>query len=102
ALLTALFIFSAIGKFTMPEMAENFQKWGLGDWRIIIGIGETISAILFLIPRTNIYGTLLLSAHMGGAIVTHMSHGEPFIFQSVILILVWVTAFVRNPKLLEA
>ncbi len=99
-LITALLLFSAMGKFMMPEMAENFTKWGLGDWRTIIAVGEIISALLFLLPKTNIFGAFLLSAHLGGAIVTHMSNGEPFIVQSVILILIWVTAFVRNPELL--
>ena len=98
--LTALFLFSAMGKFSMPEMANNFNKWGLGDWITIIAIGEAISALIFLFPKTNIFGMLLLSAHMGGAIVIHMSNGEPFIVQTVILILVWVTGFVRNPELL--
>ncbi len=100
-LITALLLFSAMGKFTMPEMAENFTKWGLDDWRTIIAVGEIISALLFLFPKTNIFGAFLLSAHLGGAIVTHMSHGEPFIIQSIILILIWVTALVRNPELLS-
>lgn len=99
-LLTALLLFSALGKFTLPEMTDNFIKWGLIDWIKIIALGEAISAIIFLLPKTNIFGVLLLSAHMGGAIVTHMSNGEPFIVQSFILILVWVTGFVRNPELL--
>ncbi len=99
-LITALLLFSAMGKFMMPEMAENFTKWGLGDWRTIIAVGEIVSAILFLLPKTNIFGAFLLSSHMGGAILVHMAHGEPFIVQSVILILIWVTAFVRNPELL--
>ena len=89
-----------MGKFSMAEMAENFGKWGLSDWLAIIAIGEIISALIFLFPKTNIFGVLLLSAHMGGAIVTHMGNVESFIFQAVILILVWVTGFVRNPDLL--
>ena len=100
-LITALLLFSAMGKFMMPEMAESFTKWGLGDWRTIIAIGEIISALLFLLPKTNIFGSFLLSAHIGGAIVVHMSNGEPFMFQSIVLILIWVTAFVRNPELLS-
>jgi len=98
--LTALFLFSAMGKFSMAEMAENFNKWGLAEWITIIAIGEIVSVLIFLFPKTNIFGVLLLSAHMGGAIVIHMSNGEPFIVQTVILILVWVTGFVRNPELL--
>lgn len=99
-LLVSLFLFSALGKFMMPEVAENFSKWGIADWRIIIAFGEIISAILFLIPRTNILGLLLLSSHMGGAIMVHMSHQESFIFQAVILVLIWVAGFLRNPELL--
>jgi hypothetical protein len=99
-LVTAMLLFSAMGKFTTPEMAENFAKWGLGDWITIIAIGEAISALLFLFPKTNVFGSFLLSAHMGGAIVVHMSHDESFMVQSMLLILVWVVAFVRNPELL--
>lgn len=84
----------------MPEMAANFERWGLGNWRFVIACGEIIAALLFLFPRTNIYGVLLLSAHMGGAVAVHMSHSEPFIFPVVILALVWVTGFVRNPFIL--
>ena len=100
-LITAMLLFSAMGKFMMPEMVDNFVKWGLGDWRTIIAIGEIVSALLFLFPKTNIFGSFLLSSHMGGALVVHMSHGEPFIIQSVLLILIWVTAFVRNIELLS-
>ncbi len=100
-IITVLLLFSAYGKFMMPEMAVNFEKWGLGNWRNVIACGEIIATLLFLFPRTNIFGVLLLSALMGGAIAIHMSHGEPFIIQSAILVLVWVTGFIRNPLLLS-
>lgn len=99
-IITVLLLFSAYGKFMMPEMAVNFEKWGLGNWRNVIACGEIIATLLFLFPRTNIYGVLLLSAHMGGAIIVHVSHAEPFILPLVILILIWVTGFIRNPLLL--
>lgn len=100
-LLTALFLSSASGKFFMPEMATNLTNYGIGNWLIIIALGEITSTLLFLFPRTNVYGTLLLSSYMGGAIMVHMSHGESFIFQSVVLILIWVGGFIRNPQLLD-
>ena len=46
-----MLLFSASGKLMMPEMVENFAKWGLADWIIIIALGEAISALLFLIPK---------------------------------------------------
>lgn len=90
--------FGGIGKLYLPEMQETMQSYDLQEWTTIIGVAELIEVILFLIPRTNIYGVLLLSAHMGGAIVLHMSNGESFIMQSIVLILVWLTGIVRNPS----
>ena len=99
-LLAAMLLFSAMGKLTMPEMAENFAKWGLSEWITIVAIGEIIAVLVFLFPKTSVFGLLLLSAHFGGAIVTHMSHGEPFVVQAGILVFIWVTGFVRNPELM--
>lgn len=66
-LLTALFLFSASGKlFLHPEQMDQIH---LGSWRIIIAIGEIVSALLFLVPKTNKLGTVLLSSYMGGAII---------------------------------
>jgi hypothetical protein len=60
------------------QVQELFELWGLADWTIIIGLGELASTVLFLIPRTAVVGTLLLSAYLGGAIVTHMQRAESF------------------------
>lgn len=98
-LLAGLFAFSASGKlFLHPEQMEQMH---LANWRIIIAIGEISSALLFLFPRTNIYGTLLLSSYMGGAIILHMTNGLSIGMPSVVLILVWVVGFLRNPELIK-
>jgi len=96
-LLTVLYLYSASGKLMHPEQMEQMK---LGDWRIIITIGEIVSALLFLFPKTNIFGTLLLSSYMGGAIIIHMTGGISIMMPSVVLILVWIGSFVRNPELL--
>jgi hypothetical protein len=102
-LLSLLLIASAAAKLLGAEPAvEGFTKFGLGDYIVLIGVGELVSAILFLIPRTNSLGLLLLSAYMGGAIVTHMQHGESFVAQSVILLLVWVAGYLRHPEVLQS
>jgi hypothetical protein len=98
-LLTGLFAFSAAGKLVFhPEQMEQLK---LGDWRIIIAIGEITSALLFLFPRTNIYGTLLLSAYMGGAIIIHMTGGLNIAMPTVVLIFIWLDGFLRNPELIK-
>ena len=98
-LLTALYLFSASGKlFLHPEQMEQIK---LGDWRVIIGLGEITSDLLFLIPKTNKQGTLLLSSYMGGAIILHMTGGMSIAMPTVVLLLVWLVAFLRNPQLFD-
>jgi len=97
-LLAILFIYSAAGKlFFQPEQMGQMH---LANWRIIIALGEIGSSILFLFPRTNVYGTLLLSSYLGGAIIIHMTGGMSILLPAVILVTVWVIGFIRNPELL--
>ena len=99
-LLTALLVMSASQKLIgNPEMVENFGKWGLGSMITIIALGELVSVLLFLIPRTDVLGVLLLSAYFGGAILVHMANDEPYAFQSIVLLFIWVTAWVRIPEM---
>lgn len=100
-LISALLLFSVSGKFFNPEMRSGMTSWGLEEYITIIALGELLATLLFIIPRTNILGSLLLCSHMGGAIVIHMSHSESFSLQASVLIMVWIIAFVRNPKLSE-
>jgi hypothetical protein len=95
-LMTALFLFSASGKFMHLEQIEQMK---LADWRIIIALGEIASALLFLFPKTNKYGVLLLSSYMGGAIIIHMTSALSIVLPAVILILVWIVGYLRNPEL---
>src|SRR5262249_5514647 len=102
-LISLLFVVSAAAKLARAQpVVENFEKWGLGDYVILIGVGELLSALLFLIPRTNSAGLLLLSSYMGGAIVTHMQHGEAFVAQSAVLVLIWVAGYLRHPEVLQS
>jgi hypothetical protein len=78
-------------------LPEQVAKMGLGVPIQVIGAGEVLSALLLLIPRTTSLGVLLTSAFWGGAICLHMSKGEPFVLQSVFLLLTWVGAYCRAP-----
>lgn len=100
-LVAFIFLGSAIGKLTANaealKMAEGF---GLNSTSYtILGIVEIISVILFIIPRTGIIGTLLLAAYMGGAIATHLEHGQPVLVPCIIEAFVWIVAVYRFPEL---
>jgi len=85
----------------MPMLESN----NLGEWAFLIGLGEMISLILFLIPKTMKLGTLLLSAYFGGAIMFHMAHPDPaqasFLSASIYLIVLWVTSWLRGFDILS-
>jgi hypothetical protein len=76
---------------------EEVAKLGLSLPIQVIGLGELASAILLLIPRTSSLGLLLASGFWGGAICLHMSKAEPFVLQSVFLLVTWVGAYLRVP-----
>jgi uncharacterized membrane protein YphA (DoxX/SURF4 family) len=99
ALLGVLFVASAVFKFSAPNAKEEFAKMGLGDQLYLIACGELASALLFLLPRSFSLGVLLLSSYMGGAIVVHMTKGESYIPQSILLLLIWLTALLRQPEM---
>ncbi|MCG8477758.1 MAG: DoxX family protein [Spirochaetales bacterium] len=96
-LLTLLMVFSAFGKFT--GNVEPLIAMGLGDRLVMLGIGELVTAVLFLIPMTLPVGAFLQSAYWGGAIAAHMVDGTPFSAPAIFLVLVWVVTFIRRPEM---
>lgn len=102
-LVGALFLFSAFGKLSgnadALKMAEGF---GISASAFMtIGIIELISVVLFVIPRTGVLGTLLLAAYMGGAIATHVQHGQDITAPLVIQMFIWIVAALRFPELTQ-
>ena len=71
---------SAGAKFAhVPQVVEQSAALGfMGSRLTFIAILEVTSALLFLIPLTRSIGLLLVSSYLGGAIATHMQHGQPF------------------------
>ncbi len=103
----AMLIMSAIMKLKgAPEAMDMLTGWGFTESEItMIGVGELISAILFLIPKTSSLGTLLLSAYFGGAIASHMqaaAPGESYMIPAILLIVVWIAALIRNREMFSS
>ncbi len=101
ALLAFAFISSGIMKFmATPEILAKAATWGITASTIkIIATIEILSALIFIIPRTGIIGTLLLAAYMGGAIATHIEHNDNVMVPVVLESLIWITALLRFPEL---
>jgi hypothetical protein len=100
-LVSFVFIGSASGKLTgnaeALKMAENF---GLNAKAYFtLGLIEVACLILFIMPRTGILGTILLSAYMGGAIATHLQHEVSVIAPCIIQTIILLVAAYRFPEL---
>lgn len=104
-LIAALMIFASSGKLLgspPPEVLELLRKSGLEGQLKLIGTGELITGILLIVPWTASLGVLLASAFWGGTIVTNMSMHESYVFQSVLLALTWVGAYLRLPEMFSS
>lgn len=100
-LLAAFLGFSSTGKFMDWEGKEEMMaKMG---WKMevlpTIGIIEIVVTILFLIPRTAFIGAILLSAYLGGAVVTHLRVDEPFYFPIGMGVLIWIALGLRDSRI---
>ena len=101
-LVGGLLIFTGLQKVIGSVPPAALAIYGLGDQARLIGAAAIVSALLLLIPGTSSLGVLLTSSFWGGAICIHMAHGEPYLLQSVMLVLMWAGAYLRNPATLSS
>ena len=98
-------LFDSIFKFIQPEsVVEGTLSLGYAEHHIaIIGILGLISIILYAIPRTSIFGAILLTGYWGGAIATHLRLDNPLfthmLFPVYLAILAWGGLWLVNEKL---
>ena len=89
------------GKFISPEMKANMASIGFEPYTQVVAIGELIAVVLFILPKTGRIGALLMTALMGGAIASHLGHGQSIGLQTTVLILVWIATLIRYPEFLN-
>jgi len=101
-LLGFILIASAGMKFAhVPQVTAQLGGWGFTGSRLtLVAALEISSALLYLAPTTRSAGLLIASAYMGGAIATHIQHGESFLQPAVFLSLLWLGAYLRHPQVL--
>jgi hypothetical protein len=102
ALIAGLLLFTGSQKLLGPAPPAPLVKYGLGERARLIGAGAVLTALLLLAPPTSALGVLLASSFWGGAICIHMAHGEPYLFQALMLVLSWAGAYLRNPATLSS
>ena len=100
-LIAFVFVGSSFSKLIgLEEAVQKAAEFGISkSTYFYLGVIELIALVLFIIPRTSLLGFLLLAAYMGGAIATHLQHGESVMAPVIVQIILWMVAAFRLPEL---
>lgn len=70
---------------------------------LLIGLIELAALVLFVIPRTSLLGTVLMTALLGGALASHLRAGSPMfshtLFSVYLGLFMWVALWLRDAEL---
>lgn len=95
-----MIIASGVMKLTGAQaVVDGLSKIGVGPYISMLGAMEVVFAALFLYPKTSKIGFLLTSSYFAGALATDLSHGNSVASPVVILVMVWIGAFLRKPEI---
>jgi hypothetical protein len=97
-------LFDSVIKFTtMAAVVESFTQLGY-PVRLapVIGTIELVCIVVYVIPRTSVFGAILLTGYLGGAIATHVRVGNPLLshvlFPIYVAALVWGGLYLRDER----
>jgi hypothetical protein len=104
--LAVLFLlFDATLKFIKPQaVIDGTVSLGYSVTQITpIAIILLICTILYVIPMTRVLGAILLTGYLGGAVATHVRHGDPLfshiLFPTYLGAFLWLGLYLRDPAL---
>jgi hypothetical protein len=104
--LPALFLLiDAVGKLVKPvPVVEGTVQLGYPE-SVLLGLGIVLltCTVLYVIPRTAIFGAILLTGYLGGAVATHVRVGSPLfshiLFPVYLAVLIWGGLYLRDERL---
>jgi hypothetical protein len=103
-LIALLFVFDGVGHLMKPApVVEAFARLGYPlSASVGIGVLALICTAIYLIPRTSIFGAILMTGYLGGAVSTHVRAGSTLfetIFPVILGTLMWAGIYVRDAQL---
>ena len=95
-----LMIFSAGMKVAQPGgFAEGMAHMGWPmDLAVPLAVLELACVALYLLPRTAMFGAILVTGYLGGATATHVRVGDPFFVQPLLIALAWGGLYLRDER----
>jgi DoxX-like family len=99
-----LLLASAAPKLFLPQVSgPTMEQLGWpAKYTLLIACIEIIGAVLYAIPRTAVFGAILLTGVFGGAIATHLRIDNPLfshiLFGLYMGALMWGGLWLRDPS----
>src|SRR5689334_950349 len=64
----------------IPMVVEASAKIGFARSTLpVLGTVELAAVLMTIFPRTRVFGAVLLTAYLGGAVAIHVQHGDPLL-----------------------
>jgi len=109
--LSGLFVLFMLGasiapKFLMADMVAEQNMTPLGwpaKYLLLVGLIELACVILYVIPRTSLFGAVLMTGLLGGAIATNLRVENPLfshtLFGAYLGLVMWGGLWLRDASL---
>jgi len=103
-LVVLFMLFDSITKIIkIRQVIEASAKVGINEHELFwIGVTLLVSVILYVIPQASVFGTILISSYLGGAVCADVLAHQP-VFNSCFAIafgiLAWLGVWLREPRL---
>lgn len=89
--------------FKARVVVETTVQMGYPESAILgIGVVLLLCTLLYLLPRTAIFGAVLLTGYLGGAVASHVRIGAPVfnvLFPVIVAVLLWGGLWLRDRRL---
>lgn len=98
-------LLDAIGKLLKPRaVVEGTVQLGYPESSIVgIGIVLLVCTIAYAVPRTSVFGAVLLTGYLGGAVASNLRVSHPLftyiLFPVYVGVLLWGGLYLREPRL---
>jgi hypothetical protein len=97
-----LLLTSAVAKLVKPpNVMQGFAHFGYSESMIAkLAIIELACTAIYLIPRSSVFGAILLTGYLGGATASHARLGDPAFLGPVLVgVLLWLGLYLRDERL---
>jgi hypothetical protein len=104
-LVSAFLLFDSVGKLVkVPEVVAGTLKMGFPESSIrLMGVLLLAGVVLYLVPRTSVFGAVFTTAYLGGAVCAQVRVEAPLLgftlFPVYVAVLLWLGLYLRSAAL---